>query len=155
MPHLNPRIDHTVEVFIVCDGKVLLRMHDKHKIWLSVGGHIEPGEDVIEAAHREVREEVGLEIEIIDDQVRKFKDEGELLPCPRYLYTHMITETHRHTTFAYFARSKTTDIKQAESAHEANAECRWCTQAELDAMKDELRENVYFFATEALKAASL
>ena len=61
MPHIHEKVDFTVEVFIVYKNKVLLRMHDKHHAWISIGGHIELGEDPEESAIREVKEEVGLE----------------------------------------------------------------------------------------------
>ena len=60
MPHIHKKIDFTVEVFVVYKDKVLLRMHDKHHIWLSVGGHIELGEDPVEAAKREVKRKLSL-----------------------------------------------------------------------------------------------
>ncbi len=60
MPHIHEKIDFCVEVFIVHKNKVLLRVHDKFKFWLSIGGHIELDEDPIEAAYREVKEEVGF-----------------------------------------------------------------------------------------------
>ena len=59
MPHIHEKIDFTAEVFIVHHNRVLLRLHDKYNIWLSVGGHIELNEDPMEAAIREVKEEVG------------------------------------------------------------------------------------------------
>ena len=54
MPHIHDNIDFTAEVFVVYKGRVLLRKHDKYKMWLSVGGHIEPDEDPNQAAVREV-----------------------------------------------------------------------------------------------------
>lgn len=54
MAHIHEKIDFTVEVFVVFQNKVLLRKHDKYKIWLSVGGHIELDEDPNQAALREV-----------------------------------------------------------------------------------------------------
>jgi ADP-ribose pyrophosphatase YjhB (NUDIX family) len=67
MPHLHEKLDFVSDVFIVHENKVLLRKHDKYKIWLSVGGHIEAGEDPTEAAIREVKEEVGLDIKLVGD----------------------------------------------------------------------------------------
>jgi len=55
MPHIHELIDFTSEVFIIFQGKVLLRKHDKFKIWLSVGGHVELNEDPNEAAPRRSR----------------------------------------------------------------------------------------------------
>lgn len=41
--------------------RVLLRWHDKHELWLQVGGHGDPGEaDPLEIALREAAEETGL-----------------------------------------------------------------------------------------------
>jgi len=65
MPHIHDKIDFTVEVFVVYNKKVLLRKHDKYKKWLSVGGHIELDENPNEAAIREVKEEVGIEVELL------------------------------------------------------------------------------------------
>ena len=62
MPHLHEKIDFTAEVFIVYQNKVLLRKHDKYKMWLSVGGHIELDEEPNQAAVREVKEEAGLDV---------------------------------------------------------------------------------------------
>lgn len=151
MPHINPNIDHTVEVVIVHDNKVLLRMHDKFHKWLTVGGHIEPNEDLIEAAYREVREEVGLEIEIIDEVQPNFK-EGTLLPRPKGIYSHNITAEHRHVSFVFFAKAITTDIKpETTSITEAAAECRWYTKEDIETMKGDMPEDIYYFANEALK----
>ena len=100
MPHINEKIDFTVEVFIVYQNQVLLRKHDKHKIWLSVGGHIEQGEDPVQAAYREVKEEVGLDIQL-DDRLlatRETDTTQELIP-PFYLNKNRINETHEHVTF--------------------------------------------------------
>lgn len=56
MAHIHYKNDFTVEVFVVHQDKVLLRLHDKYKIWLSVGGHIDLDEDPNKAAIREVKE---------------------------------------------------------------------------------------------------
>jgi 8-oxo-dGTP pyrophosphatase MutT (NUDIX family) len=42
------------------DGRVLLHRHVRLGIWIQPGGHIEPGEDVVEAAIRETLEETGV-----------------------------------------------------------------------------------------------
>jgi 8-oxo-dGTP pyrophosphatase MutT (NUDIX family) len=156
MPHIHEKIDFTAEVFIVYKDKVLLRMHDKHKIWLSVGGHIESNEDPVEAAIREVKEEVGLEVKIMGEaegpqggllENRNYK---YIIP-PRYLGRHPVSDTHEHIAFVYFATSPTDQIKTAASDHE-KAETRWVTKEELEKM--DLVPNVRFYAEEALKELS-
>lgn len=41
-------------------SKVLLILHGKYKIWVSPGGHVDPGETPFEASLRETQEEVGI-----------------------------------------------------------------------------------------------
>ncbi len=153
MPHIHDKIDFTVEVFIVHKNKLLLRMHDKHKIWLSVGGHIELDEDPIQAAIREVKEEVGLDITIvgvadgIKDQEEINRGYKYLIP-PRYMGRHPVSHTHEHIALTYFATADSDAITEPTSAHE-KSETRWVTKEELATM--DLVPNIRFYAEEALK----
>src|SRR5512133_1197460 len=108
MPHLHEKIDFTVEVFVVHNGKVLLRKHDKYNIWLSVGGHIELDEDPNQAAVREVKEEVGLDVELVDTRAADISTAEcrDLIP-PVGLNRNRISPTHEHVTLSYFARAAT------------------------------------------------
>ena len=74
MPHIHEKVDFTAEVFIVHNNRVLLRQHDKYKLWLSVGGHIELDEDPNQAAVREVKEETGYEITVLSDHPAVFSE---------------------------------------------------------------------------------
>src|SRR5690242_15206567 len=112
MPHIHEKIDFVVEVFVVYKDKVLLRLHDKYKIWLSIGGHIELNEDPNQAALREVKEEVGLDVELYDgNQLFKYKNKGDkqLVP-PIALSRHDISTTHEHVCSIYFATSQTSKV---------------------------------------------
>jgi len=152
MPHLHDAIDFTVDVFVVYKDKVLLRKHDKYKMWLSVGGHIELGEGPEEAAIREVKEEVGLDV-VIDDSLKPSygpTDYAELIP-PYYLNKHRINATHEHISFIYFAKSITDKIVQGE--HEVSEACRWFTREEIEEHK-ELSPTIKFYALKALEAIS-
>src|SRR3989344_5859609 len=105
MPHIHEKIDFTAEVFIVHQDKVLLRKHDKYKIWLSIGGHIELDEDPNQAALREVKEEVGLGVDLYNPHSTPFPiSSGELIP-PIFVNRHRINEKHEHVTLVYFATS--------------------------------------------------
>ncbi|MFD2214655.1 NUDIX hydrolase [Metabacillus endolithicus] len=56
-----------VSVSILCNDKVLLIKENKptvHNKWNFPSGRIEYSEDILEAAHREVKEETGLEIKL-------------------------------------------------------------------------------------------
>src|SRR3989338_9779743 len=152
MPHIHEKIDFTVEVFIVYKNKVLLRMHDKHKIWLSVGGHIELDEDPVQAAIREVKEEVGLDINIAGEALGPLNGKPSnrgysyLIP-PKYLGRHPVSTNHEHIALVYFATSDSDVITESKNDHERSVS-KWVTKDELNSMN--LVPNVLFYATEAL-----
>ncbi len=156
MPHIHDKIDFCAEVFIVHKNKVLLRMHDKWKMWFSVGGHIELDEDPNEAAIREVREEVGLEIKIVGNAYGPQNGEVDnrgfkyLIP-PRYLGRHPVSDTHEHVVFVYFATCENDIVSESANEHE-RAETRWVNRGELDTM--DLVPNIRFYAEQALKELS-
>ena len=66
--HSNPSLIHRVVHVLVFDkkGRLLLQKRSRNKDvapgkWdTSVGGHVNPGEDILEAAKREMREELGI-----------------------------------------------------------------------------------------------
>jgi len=151
MPHVHEKIDFTVEVFVVYKDKVLLRKHDKYGIWLGVGGHIELDEDPNQAAVREVKEEVGLNVTIISDPLSVWQgaqEEKELAP-PKFLNRHRISDTHEHVTMVYFAKSDT-DTVVAES-HDRSDEWKWLTYDELEQNTYGVKENIIFYAKRALQ----
>ncbi len=153
MPHIHEKIDYCVEVFIVYKNKVLLRMHDKHNIWLSVGGHIELDEDPVEAAVREVKEEVGLNISIVgiaegimenDPTNRGYK---YLIP-PRYLGRHPVSGIHEHIALVYFATTDTDQISDSIYDHE-KTQTMWASKEDLSNLN--LVPNIRFYAEKALE----
>jgi 8-oxo-dGTP pyrophosphatase MutT (NUDIX family) len=154
MPHIHDKIDFTVEVFIVHKNKVLLRMHDKYKIWLSVGGHIELDENPNEAAIREVKEEVGLDIQLVGSaegdtsNEEKNRDYQYLIP-PRYMGMHPVSETHTHIPMVYFATTNSDIVADSILQHEQGVEMKWVSKEELESM--DLVPNIRFYAEKALE----
>src|SRR4030066_410646 len=53
-----------VNVAIIQDGKVLLTKRRDFEVWCLPGGEVDSGEPLAQAATREAREEVGLEVEL-------------------------------------------------------------------------------------------
>ena len=150
MPHIHEEIDFAVEVFIVNSGAVLLRKHDKYKFWLSVGGHIELNEDPTQAAIREVKEEVDLDIELVGNvQNLSEGDDGyrQLLP-PQFMNIHNINDEHKHVSLVYFGKSPSRIIKQGDV--EISKDIHWFTKEDLEDPKWELRETIKHHALEAL-----
>ncbi len=151
MVHYHEKIDFTSEVFVVFENKVLLRRHDKYKLWLSVGGHVDLDEDPVEAAIREVKEEVGLDVVIhVQDGFEDFAEETfrDLIP-PIFMNRHKISETHEHISLVYFARSNTFELELSET--EKTDACKWFTLAELSDPQFGVTKNVARYAKEALR----
>jgi|SRR3989344_696931 len=149
MAHIHEKIDFTAEVFIVHKDRVLLRVHDKFHRWFSVGGHVEPDEDPNEAAVREVKEEVGLDVQLwAGNQKAHFKREGfmELIP-PIALNRHRVTSTHEHVTLVYFATAKSDVILLSET--EKTSDCRWFAEDQL--ANADLDPHILHFAKLALE----
>lgn len=153
MAHIHEKIDFTVEVFIVYQNRVLLRMHDKYKFWCSVGGHIELDEDPLEAAYREVKEEVGLEVEIVSTKQIAPKSENyrPLIP-PEGIYRHFIDDTHEHVCFVYFAKAETDKIVDSVLEHEKGADIKWASKEDILSM--DLRPDIRFYALQALEVVT-
>lgn len=149
MAHTGEKVCFTSEVFIVHEGRVLLRRHRKYgSIWLSVGGHIDPGEDPTQAAVREVREEVGLDV-VIDDSHMRFRAGGEIyrdLIPPVAVGRHNISGGPDHVIFIYFARASSAEVVPEKP----DDEWKWATKEELSDM--DLVPNVRAYALAALEA---
>jgi len=119
MAHIHELIDYTAGVYVVYKDKVLIRRHEKYGFWIHVGGHIELDEHPVEAAIREVKEEVGLDIVIESYDGAKAKDttkrlsEAEKatpLPTPKHMNIHPIDETHQHLDLIFYGLSKTDQV---------------------------------------------
>lgn len=151
MPHIHDKIDFTAEVFVVFNSKVLLRKHDKYGIWLSVGGHVELDEDPNEAAIREVKEEIGLDIELFHEGKNPLTKTGnykELIP-PQFSNRHKINDSHEHVTLIFFAKCKTDKLVLSEA--EKTDGCHWFTLEELGDPKYDLSDSMKIYASAALE----
>ncbi len=152
MAHLHDRIDFTVTVYVVHAGRVLLRMHEKYHQWFGPGGHVELDEDPNQAAVREVKEEVGLDVELWDG-MRTLVWTGEnvqLIP-PVALCRHYTSSSHEHVDPVYFARAQS-DAVRVEYDGDRSDEWRWLSDEELETLQ--LRSDVRTLAREALRVLS-
>lgn len=152
MPHIHEKIDFTADALIVHKDKVLLRMHDKYHVWLQVGGHIELNEDPVEALFREIKEECGLEVELVGDQGEVFDPNNKRLPVPSFIHRHMVSQTHEHVNFIYVLCAKTLEIKPGPN--EKPVEFKWFTAEELQDKKFAVGEPIKYYASRAIKIAN-
>lgn len=94
---------------IVKDKRVLLVYEKNRNFWGFPKGHVEKGENEIETALREVKEEVGLDVEIDKEK--------------RYTLNYIINDEIDKTTVLYIATPTSENLKRQESEIE---EIKWC-----------------------------
>ncbi len=107
-------------------ARVLLRWHQRQRMWLQVGGHGDPGEaDPLVIALREAREETGL---------------TDLAPWPDAAIRHVAIcsvpagkgePAHEHADLRYFLVTRNPDAARPESP---GAALRWLTVDEARAL---------------------
>ena len=107
---MNLKKEKSCGCIIIKDKKVLLVFEKNRSFWGFPKGHMEDGETEIETALREVKEEVGLDVEI--DKKR------------RYTLNYVIGNEIDKTTVLYIAKAKNEKIIMQESEIENT---KWCS----------------------------
>src|SRR5881296_1088567 len=148
MAHIHEKIDFTVAIFVVHEGKVLLIHHRRLDQWLPLGGHIELDEDPEIAALREAKEESGLEVELIGERPPTTEPGTRALIAPRFLDIHRITDSHEHIGMIYWARPKNGTVTLASAEH---YEIRWCSIDELEKLIPPMTAAVKWYCQRAIK----
>jgi 8-oxo-dGTP pyrophosphatase MutT (NUDIX family) len=159
MAHIHEKIDFTVAIFVVHDGKVLVVHHRNLNKWLPLGGHIELDEDPEAAALREAKEESGLEVELLGERPPTTGPGTRALIAPRFLDIHRISATHEHIGMIYWARPKNPDnhagaggsLTLAAAEHH---DIRWCSAAELDSLRPPMDDAVKWYCRKATEEIS-
>ena len=106
---MNLKKEKSCGCIIIKDNKVLLVYEKRRNFWGFPKGHMEDGENEIETALREVKEEVGLDVEIKEKK--------------RYVLNYIIRDKIDKTTVLYLATPKNEKIIMQESEIE---NVRWC-----------------------------
>ncbi len=120
---------------VMNNGKTLLIKHKKLGVWLNPGGHLEENETPEEAALREVKEETGLNVEIIEIKSKqKIKTDGSFektLPFSiMYEYVDYKTGMHEHFDMIYLVRPM--DNIEIKPDYGEVTEIRWFSENEID-----------------------
>lgn len=99
--------------FVIHKNCLLLHWHGKVKAWLPPGGHIEKNEDPCQTLKREILEETGLEVEIVNFDLNLGFKYPEQLPAPFTILVEDIedreTGKHQHIDMIYFCRPITSE----------------------------------------------
>ncbi len=148
MPHIHKLIDFVVDIFIVYKDKILLIHHRGQNKWLPIGGHIELDEDPEQALFREIKEECGLEIEILGEKPLVQSPIAKFLYPPVFLDIHKISDTHKHVGLFYFAKAKNDKAVLNQREHKG---IKWFSKEDLDNPDFNLDPIIIFCAKEALK----
>ena len=148
MAHIHEKIDFTVAIFVVQNGRILLIHHRKLGKWLPLGGHIELDEDPEIAALREAREESGFEVELLGERPPTTEPGTRALIAPRFLDIHRISDTHEHIGMIYWARPTSGNMTLATEEHH---DIRWCTREDLDALEPAMSNAVKWYCLKALE----
>lgn len=106
----------TASALIIDNGKVLLLHHKKLGVWLYPGGHVEKNETPDQTVIREVKEETGLDVEIISEKDNNLADidtDVSVLHEP-YVILCELVGNHYHNDIVYLCRiyNDNREIKQ-------------------------------------------
>lgn len=130
----------TATTFIIEREKILLIFHKKLSTWLPPGGHVDPNETPVEGAIREVKEETGLEIELLPQ-------ENLWIDCPEassfarpYLCllenipSNKNTPAHQHIDFIYLARLLSQENQKTNESE--IQDLRWFSLEEIECSQE-------------------
>ncbi len=110
---MSLRKEKSCGCIIIKDNKVLLVYEKNRNFWGFPKGHMENGENEIATALREVKEEVGLDVEIDEEK--------------RYTLNYIIRDEIDKTTVLYIARPKNDKVIMQESEI---GNVKWCSYEE-------------------------
>jgi len=136
----SKRKEFVVEGYIIKNNSILLMYHKKLDLWLPPGGHIEKYETPEEALIREVKEETGLDVEIIRQVKPNYDFNIKILLQPTHIQIEDIKGTHYHIDLIYVCRVVGGNIvinKESKSLH-------FFTIDEIEKLDDVPKEVKYF-----------
>lgn len=120
----------TATVYVINNRKVLLHQHKKYKTWFPLGGHIEEDEFPHEAAIREVREESGFDVTLLETELAPEIDLARVkrIPAPFCLLHEGIGGVENFFDFIYIAETAETVPHPASGE---SKEFKWFSYEEL------------------------
>ncbi|WP_458185531.1 NUDIX hydrolase [Haladaptatus sp. NG-WS-4] len=144
----------TVSTYVVYDGECLLHEHDRLGMWLPPGGHLDRDELPREAALREVREETGLDVALLEPETSVSADFGRELPPAEHTMLYDVDTfdgdvAHQHVDFVYYGEAPDRTLAPADGETNGD-EWRWFTSDQLRG-HDGMTEEVVTLGVEAIE----
>lgn len=130
---------YVTTAFIFYENKLLVVHHKRIKKWMHVGGHVEPDEDLEESLFREIKEETGLVVKILNPEDNYLfnhflhKDiHVEIKPLIRPMFIHRAkTDRGVETIFDYVCVAESDDVILQK---EELLDYRWIGKDEIDSL---------------------
>lgn len=143
-------------VYVVNDGATALHEHDKLDMWLPPGGHVDRDELPHEAAIREAREEIGLDVSLLAEAEGPESETASQLPQPQQFLLEDINVTpegvgHQHVDFVYYGEVDHRDITPSAGEQDAD-DWEWFSPKELRERADEFADDVVEVGIDAIEA---
>jgi len=124
------KTDLVVSGYLIHNNKVLLIHHKKLDLWLPPGGHIDKDETPDDALRREFKEELNLDIEILNrNDVSDIGNIKKQLAVPFYANVHNVGD-HDHSCLFYLCKPKNPEAI-AINKNELN-DFKWLSVEELN-----------------------
>lgn len=149
----------TIYVVECTDGRpaVALHEHDKHGIWLAPGGHVERDELPHEAGLREVREELGFDVDLVASQDDLESETTRSLPQPAHVQLADVNVTddgvgHQHVDLIYYAAAPHREI-DPEPGEQPADHWEWVTAGAVEA-NEEIEPDVAGIARRAIQTVN-
>ena len=145
-------------VYVVNDGATALHHHDKLDMWLPPGGHVERDELPHVAAEREVREELGMPVDLVAPAGDVDTGTVRSLPRPRHVLLEDIdvygdgSVGHQHVDFVFYGRVPGREIDPG-AGEQAAEDWAWLDPGDLAARSD-LEADVAAIGREAIRTVA-
>lgn len=146
------KLDRTITatVYIVFEDKVLLHMHKKHKTLFPLGGHMESYELPSETAIREVLEEAGLDVKLINLDEELGVNRVIQLHRPMHILLENIGKEVENIDFIYYAKSYTDKVNPGMKE---SRELYWFAKEDI-IENDNIKSHIKVMALDAIQKVS-
>jgi ADP-ribose pyrophosphatase YjhB (NUDIX family) len=121
-PRPNSLVPAASGVVVDDRGRILLHRRKDNDLWSLPGGAMEPGESIAGTIVREVREETGLEVEVVR-LVGIYSD-------PRYVIEYSDGEVRQQFSICFACRVRDGHLQPSDESHEL----RFFDPSELDSI---------------------